>query len=109
MNLRHHVLQALSTTPAYGLQIINWVNTAAGKILLHQGNAYPLLRELEREGLLESWDGETTPERGNRPRRYYRLTLSGRQVLDKSSTDNAYTNTNSQALHPSLLLPWPTG
>jgi PadR family transcriptional regulator PadR len=36
-----------------------------------------VLRELEAEGLLESWEGESLPERGGRPRRYYRLTGAG--------------------------------
>ena len=45
-----------------------------------QGRVYPVLRQLESEGLLESYDGESLPQRGGRPRRYYRLTAEGRRA-----------------------------
>lgn len=36
-------------------------------------NVYPTIRKLERDGEVESWEGSTLyPERGNRPRRYYK-------------------------------------
>jgi PadR family transcriptional regulator PadR len=41
---------------------------------------YPLLRALEREGFLSSFEGETVPERGGRPRIYYELTGMGRRA-----------------------------
>ncbi|HBP39075.1 MAG TPA: PadR family transcriptional regulator [Clostridiales bacterium] len=44
---------------------------------LDPGTLYPLLRRLEKQGLLDSqWDTEA-----GRPRRYYILSLAGRQVL----------------------------
>ncbi len=42
-----------------------------------QGSVYPALRDLEDEGLLESYEGDPLPERGGRPRRYYKLTALG--------------------------------
>jgi PadR family transcriptional regulator PadR len=42
-----------------------------------QGTLYPLLRRLEKQGLLESrWSVE-----GSQPRRYYRLSKAGREAL----------------------------
>ena len=77
----------------YGLQVIDRVlRDSDGRLVLHQGNLYPRFRELERQGLLRSWDGEVTPERRGRPRRYYALTADGwdvlrplRQVIDPKS------------------------
>ena len=44
---------------------------------VEQGTLYPLLRRLEKQGLLESrWRIE-----GERPRRYYRLGPGGKDVL----------------------------
>jgi DNA-binding PadR family transcriptional regulator len=47
-------------------------------IEIDQGTLYPLLRRLESQGLLDSEWALT----GSRPRRYYRLNATGRQVLD---------------------------
>jgi PadR family transcriptional regulator, regulatory protein PadR len=42
-----------------------------------QGTLYPLLRRLEKQGLLESrWSVE-----GSQPRRYYKLSKDGREAL----------------------------
>lgn len=72
------LLQALVRGDGYGLDLIERVkNQTNGKFVLGQGSVYPALRELEREGLLESYEGEPTPERGGRPRRYYRLNALG--------------------------------
>jgi PadR family transcriptional regulator PadR len=65
----------------YGLEIIERVKErTSGAIVLTEGNVYPALKSLEREGLLRSYDGEPIPERGGRPRRYYELTGEGRRV-----------------------------
>jgi DNA-binding PadR family transcriptional regulator len=46
-------------------------------VTLEPGTLYPLLRRLEKQGLLDShWDTDT-----GRPRRYYLLSAAGRQVL----------------------------
>lgn len=75
------LLQALISKPGYGLDLIERVkDRTKGAVVLHQGSIYPALRDLERQGLLRSWDGETTPDRGGRPRRYYELTAEGRRA-----------------------------
>ena len=48
---------------------------------IDQGTLYPLLRRLEKQGLLNSeWDVE-----GSRPRRYYVLNPTGAKVLERLS------------------------
>jgi PadR family transcriptional regulator PadR len=75
------LLQALIQGESYGLELIERVKDATrGQVKLLQGRVYPALRELEAEGLLESYDGEPLPERGGRPRRYYKLTAEGRRA-----------------------------
>jgi PadR family transcriptional regulator PadR len=72
------LLQALVSGPGYGLDLIERVQTQTkGKLVLGQGSVYPALRDLERDGLLESYESEPLPERGGRPRRYFKLTTLG--------------------------------
>jgi PadR family transcriptional regulator PadR len=65
----------------YGLDLIDRVKGMTnGAVSLHQGSVYPLLRELEDDGFLDSYEGDALPERGGRPRRYYKLTAAGRRA-----------------------------
>lgn len=61
----------------YGYSLLQ---TLADKgVEIDQGTLYPLMRRLEKQGLLDSeWSTE-----GSRPRRYYVLSLHGRQVLEQ--------------------------
>lgn len=78
---RAALLQALLSGPGFGLDLLERVKRRTnGAVVLHQGSLYPALRGLERDGLLRSWDGDSPPERGGRPRRYYELTAEGRQA-----------------------------
>jgi len=75
------LLQALMESDSYRLGLIDRVREATcGRIVMMQGSVYPALRELESAGLLESYDGDPLPERGGRPRRYYRITAEGRRL-----------------------------
>lgn len=59
----------------YGYALIN--SLAEKGLEIDQGTLYPLLRRLEAQGLLKSaWNVE-----GARPRRYYSLNDSGKQLL----------------------------
>lgn len=50
---------------------------------IDQGTLYPLLRRLEEQGLLESeWNVE-----GSRPRRYYRISRNGSELLQVLTDD----------------------
>jgi PadR family transcriptional regulator PadR len=75
------LLQALVRGPGYGLDLIDRVRSRTrGRVPLWTGSVYPALRALEREGLVKSYEGETTPERGGRPRRYYKITGLGQKA-----------------------------
>jgi DNA-binding PadR family transcriptional regulator len=61
----------------YGYSLMQSLTEAGLEI--NEGTLYPLLRRLEGQGLLQSqWHVED----GQRPRRYYQLSHTGRQVLD---------------------------
>jgi PadR family transcriptional regulator PadR len=59
----------------YGYSLVN--SLAEKGVEIDQGTLYPLVRRLEAQGLLNSaWNVE-----GARPRRYYALNESGKQLL----------------------------
>ena len=58
-----------------------------GAVQLGNASVYPALRALEHEGLIDSYEGDPLPERGGRPRRYYKLTALGA----KAATENRKT------------------
>jgi PadR family transcriptional regulator PadR len=47
--------------------------------LMKQGALYPVLRSLEKNGLLDS---EVEPSVSGPPRRYYTITQGGREILE---------------------------
>jgi DNA-binding PadR family transcriptional regulator len=69
------VLSQMNTT-RYGYSLIQ--RLAEQGLVIEEGTLYPLLRRLEEQGLLESeWDVAES-----RPRKYYRISEAGREVLD---------------------------
>ena len=61
--------------PKYGYALID--ELAQRGLEIDQGTLYPLLRRLEEQGLLQSeWKVE-----GSRPRRYYVISPSGKELL----------------------------
>jgi DNA-binding PadR family transcriptional regulator len=76
------VLQALARGNAHGFDIMDATD-------LPSGTVYPILRRLDREGLVSSrWEKQAEAQRAQRPpRRYYRLTAAGEalqaQVADR--------------------------
>jgi DNA-binding PadR family transcriptional regulator len=48
------------------------------------GAIYSTLERLEKKGMVESYLGETTPERGGRPKRYFKVTGQGESALKKA-------------------------
>jgi DNA-binding PadR family transcriptional regulator len=62
--------------PQYGYSLVTTLKKKG--IQVEPGTLYPLLRRLEKQGLLESkWDTNMS-----RPRKYYLLSDSGKEVLD---------------------------
>ncbi|MCX6012332.1 MAG: PadR family transcriptional regulator [Chloroflexi bacterium] len=69
----------LAEKPMYGYQIAKLIEADRDNVtLIKQGTLYPVLRSLENSGLLES---EVEPSISGPPRRYYRITNSGRETL----------------------------
>lgn len=70
---------AQSDEPLYGYLIAKRMGEAAGGVLVGKQSAlYPVLRNLSASGLLDS---EVEPSISGPPRRYYRITAMGREVL----------------------------
>ncbi len=65
---------------AYGVTIRRELLTRAKKDVAI-GAIYTTMDRLERKGMVESWLGEPTRERGGRAKRYYRLTARGVKTL----------------------------
>jgi DNA-binding PadR family transcriptional regulator len=65
---------------AYGLAIRDELERVAGRSP-SSGSLYTTLDRMEKKGLVQSHEGESTRERGGRPRRYVRVTAEGRAFL----------------------------
>lgn len=78
MSVRHALLALLSDGPKYGLQLRQEFEARTGEVWpLNVGQVYSTLQRLERDGLVESMDGEDGPQKD------YRITDDGsRELLD---------------------------
>jgi PadR family transcriptional regulator len=61
---------------AYGAAIRQEIHTRSGRDVSINA-VYTTLDRLESKGLLRSWVGEPTPQRGGRRRKFYALTPAG--------------------------------
>ena len=78
------ILEALVKEPSHGYRIAQQIKERSQGILdFKEGTLYPALHKLENEGLVSS---NETAENG-RPRRYYRITPSGRKALTKDRAE----------------------
>lgn len=68
---------------AYGIPIVDEIKHQTGRKVLRPA-VYVALRRLEEKGLVGSWKGEATPERGGRARRYFRVEPEGLERLRES-------------------------
>jgi PadR family transcriptional regulator, regulatory protein PadR len=75
--LEYCVLALLRQGERYGFELVRKLGEVDGMVT-SEGTIYPLLSRLRRDGLVETtWrESESGP-----PRRYYRLTDSGRRAL----------------------------
>jgi transcriptional regulator len=74
------ILKALSLEPMHGWGIAERIQQSSRDVLrVQQGSLYPALHRLEGRGLLAA---EWRPSEDNRNAKYYRLTASGRRVLE---------------------------
>lgn len=78
------ILEALVREPSHGYRIAQRIKERSQGVLdFKEGTLYPALHKLENEGLVESYEGI---ENG-RPRRYYRITKTGRTALTKDRAE----------------------
>src|SRR5262245_57534522 len=68
---------------AYGVSIVDEIENRTGRKTAHAA-VYVTLRRLEQKGLLESWKGEPTAERGGKARRCVKVTRAGLAALKES-------------------------
>jgi transcriptional regulator len=78
------ILEALMREPSHGYRIAQGIKERSKGVLdFREGTLYPALHKLENEGLVDSYEDV---ENG-RPRRYYRITKSGRAMLVKDRAE----------------------
>lgn len=79
------VLQLLSRKKMYGYEMIKELEIlSAGLFELREGTLYPILHALEEDGFVTSeWMGQE----GERQRKYYLLTKSGRGFLKEKKKE----------------------
>ena len=68
---------------AYGAAIRREVELRTGRSVSH-GASFVTLDRLERKGFVTSAVGSSTPGRGGRPKRYFRVTPAGAEVLRRT-------------------------
>jgi PadR family transcriptional regulator PadR len=73
------ILSLLEARPRHGYEISKLIDSRSrGRLRFNIASLYPLLYRLEERGWLQ---GRWVEKAGERRRRYYRLTASGRKVL----------------------------
>lgn len=80
------VLHLVGREPAYGNRLIESIEAISGGVIsVNPNTMYPLLRDLERRGLIEGrWEH---PDR--RTRRFYSITADGRAEYERLRDDLA--------------------
>ena len=73
------ILHAIEAGDGYGFSVMELTG-------LPSGTVYPAMRRLERDGLIRSqWERQSIADADQRPpRKYYKLTRSGRDALEAS-------------------------
>lgn len=66
---------------AYGMTIRQTIDEVTGRTT-SIGAVYTTLERMEQKGFVKSHQGEATPERGGRAKRYFELTGTGAQALN---------------------------
>jgi len=65
---------------AYGVTIREEIASCTGR-QPSPGALYTTLDRMEEKGMVRSWFGEATPQRGGRAKRYFAVTKMGRTAL----------------------------
>lgn len=79
------ILSQLEKEPMYGYQLIKEIERSSGGVFqFREGTLYPLLHNLESEGMLEAYWSQAECARR---RKYYRITDKGRKRLQAGSEE----------------------
>jgi transcriptional regulator len=79
------ILAQLENRPSHGYEIAQLIDVRSrGTVSFHAASLYPILYRLERRGLIA---GRWVEKAGQRRRRYYTLTGTGRKVLADRRTN----------------------
>ena|SRR6185503_14045440 len=70
---------------AYGVNVRQALEDATGRNITI-GSLYTTLSRLEEKGLVESWLGEPTAERGGRAKKHYKLKGAAQSLLSEVHT-----------------------
>lgn len=68
---------------AYAVPVRRVIEERTGRSVA-RGALYTALERLDAKGLVRSKLGDSTPERGGRPKRFFRVTAEGRAALRRS-------------------------
>lgn len=84
-DIEHLVLLAILRLgrEAYGIPILDEVCARSGREV-SRATVYVALKRLEQKGLVASKLGDSTPERGGRAKRFFKLKPSGLKALRES-------------------------
>jgi DNA-binding PadR family transcriptional regulator len=80
--LEFQLLATLLERPrdAYGIAIMHRIEERTGRSR-SLAAIYAALDRLQKKGMVSSWWGEPTPERGGRRKRYYKVEASGAEAV----------------------------
>ena len=81
-SLEHIVLLGVMRldSDAYGMTVRREIESATGRDV-SIGAIYATLARLQAKGLIKSYTGEPTAERGGRAKRHFRMTADGKAAL----------------------------
>jgi PadR family transcriptional regulator, regulatory protein PadR len=98
-----HVLEAILQLRgnAYGVSILEYLEWTLNKNL-STGAVYTTLDRLEKKGFVTSWRGDPTPERGGRPKRFFKVQAPGLKAL---ATARAQDEAVRSGRVPAILKP----
>ena len=79
------ILQLLKEGDKYGYEMVKELGTRSQDVFtLKEGTLYPILHNLESEGMIEAYWEETA---STRKRKYYRITKKGTKLLKEKKTE----------------------
>ncbi|SRR6266849_2041999 len=74
-----------ASSDSYGVTVHEQVEKLTGRDVA-QGAVYTTLMRLEEKGLVRSWLGEASPERGGKAKRFYSVEAAGQRSLRAALT-----------------------